>query len=197
MPSFIATAVQSALLKSSANLLVQIITQWREKESQLAVDWQRVIEFAIFGLIQAQLNWWWQQFLEDILPTRTAASNSKEGQKTAAGEHDSHPTTAKSRQRPINKSNVVLKLVLDQTLGLLIMNTAFVVCTTAARLRSVTLISEAIQEKTLGVIFAAWKIWPLVSVGNFLWVPVESRVLVSSVVGFGWNMFLAFKTATS
>lgn len=171
-------AAQSALLKSSANIVAQLAAGWHDS-SPRPLDWQRVLEFAIFGLIQAQLNCWWQQFLEDAFPTRPT---------------DKAPTTTSSQVAPgVNWRNVACKLLLDQTLGLFIMNTAFLVCTNAVHLQSATLVLQAVREKIFGVIRAAWKLWPWVSIANFLWVPVEKRVLVASCVGFGWNIFLAFE----
>lgn len=40
---------------------------------------------------------------------------------------------------------------------------------------------------------AGYKLWPLVSLLNFTVVPVERRVVVASVVGLGWGVYLALK----
>ena len=42
---------------------------------------------------------------------------------------------------------------------------------------------------------AGYKLWPLVSILNFSVVPVERRVVVGSLVGLGWGVFLALRTA--
>ena len=41
----------------------------------------------------------------------------------------------------------------------------------------------------------AYKLWPFVSIGNFLLVPPSQRVVVGSAVGLFWNVFLVLKTA--
>lgn len=38
---------------------------------------------------------------------------------------------------------------------------------------------------------AGWKLWPLVSLVNFTMVPVEKRVVVGSLVGVGWGVYLS------
>ena len=39
--------------------------------------------------------------------------------------------------------------------------------------------------------FAGWRIWPLVGLVNFTFVPVDRRIIVSTSVGLCWNVFLA------
>ncbi|KAH7354230.1 hypothetical protein B0T11DRAFT_357557 [Plectosphaerella cucumerina] len=175
--------VQSAALKSLANIVAQLAARWHDPVPQ-PLDWQRLVEFAIFGLIQAQLNTHWQRFLEDLFPTRSPQLN-----KTVDKKSNLPPSSSSTSS--ISWPNVIGKLLLDQTVGLFIMNTVFLVCVNAVRLQSVTLIYEAVLDRIFGVIRAAWKLWPWVSLVNFLCVPVEKRVLVASCVGFGWNMYLA------
>lgn len=165
MPVQTKVILQSALLKSAANLTAQAASS-----SLSAIDWQSVAEFAIFGLVQAHLNCHWQRFLEDAFPTFSP-----------------------SRATPSRTAwhNVLLKLALDQTVGLFLMNSVFLVCTNAVRLSSPSLALEEVNRRIWPLIRSAWKIWPACALVNFLWVPVESRVLVASCVGFGWNVFLA------
>lgn len=176
------TIVQSALLKVGANLTAQVAARWTQDGlSSLDPDWQRVAEFAVFGVIQAHMNYYWQHALEDAFPTRDQSTK-----------RDGHGNKSSVHNGGIKWLNVISKLILDQTVGLFIMNTAFLVCMNAARLQDANLVLQVVRADIIRIIRAAWKIWPFVSVINFLWVPVESRVLVASCVGFGWNMFLAY-----
>lgn len=158
--------LQSALLKSAANLTAQAANS-----KLTAIDWQSVAEFAIFGLIQAHLNCHWQRFLENTFPTLSPRAPDKT------------PRTA--------WHNVLFKLAIDQTAGLFLMNTVFLVCTSAVRLSNTSQVVAEVNRRIWPLIRNAWKIWPACALVNFLWVPVESRVLVASCVGFGWNVFLA------
>lgn len=42
---------------------------------------------------------------------------------------------------------------------------------------------------------AGYKLWPLVSLLKFTFVPVEQRTVVGSLVGLGWGVFLALRAA--
>ncbi|SPO07387.1 related to glomerulosclerosis protein Mpv17 [Cephalotrichum gorgonifer] len=187
MTTILKTVIQSACLKTAANLTAQLAARWQTSSPYSSIDWQRVFEFTIFGLIQAWLNCGWQQLLEDAFPTRPNISSQQ------AKKNDKPAGSVNNLQGgKINWLNVLCKLVLDQTLGLFVMNTTFLICTNALRLRSASLVLQVVREKIWIVIRAAWKLWPWVSICNFLWVPAEQRVLVASCVGFGWNIFLTF-----
>ncbi|KNG83832.1 peroxisomal membrane protein 2, pxmp2 [Aspergillus nomiae NRRL 13137] len=175
MARYTKAIVQSAILKSAANLTAQLFRYSTNPTAQ-PLDWKAVVEFAIFGLIQAQVNCHWQEFLEDVFPSYSAADK----------------TTA--LQETIQWRNIVYKIILDQTIGLFIMNTIFLVCTNFTRLTSASVLLAEVNRKVWPLIVNAWKVWPACSLCNFLWVPVESRVFVASCVGFGWNIFLAFFT---
>ena len=177
MPSTFTAAGQSAILKAAANLTAQLAARYKYDNSQ-PLDWQSIVEFAIFGLIQAQINLLWQQFLEDSFPTRKHSKSA------------SRP----KQESGINWLHVFTKLILDQTLGQFIMNTTFLVCTNIARVDKGSQIVEVVQQKIWRIIQTGWRIWPVVSLCNFLWVPVEYRVVVASCVGFGWNIFLTLIT---
>jgi protein Mpv17 len=43
---------------------------------------------------------------------------------------------------------------------------------------------------------AGWKLWPAVSILNFTVVPVQHRILVGSVVGLFWGIFLSLMTVS-
>lgn len=42
---------------------------------------------------------------------------------------------------------------------------------------------------------AGAKLWPLVSLGNFLFVPVDKRVVVAGVFGVAWGVWLSLVAA--
>ena len=43
---------------------------------------------------------------------------------------------------------------------------------------------------------AGYKLWPAVSLLNYTVVPMENRVVVGSLVGLGWGIYLAMRSAT-
>ncbi|KAL0931191.1 integral membrane mpv17 pmp22 [Colletotrichum truncatum] len=196
MPSLLATAVQSATLKASANFTAQIVNQHRQAGAP-PLDWRRVAEFATFGFIQGHINYWWQHFLEDRFPnsaTRSAhkASSSTVEKGEAKPEKPEKPVIATKPPGGKNYFNVARKLVIDQTLGLFIMNSAFLIITSILRTGSAAITYQIWSERIFDLIKAAWKLWPLVAFCNFAFVPVGYRALVGMTVGFAWNMFLTF-----
>ncbi|WYZ39930.1 hypothetical protein EsH8_IV_000271 [Colletotrichum jinshuiense] len=185
MPSMLATAVQSSLLKGSANLTAQIVNQHRLAGSGPSLDLRRVFEFATFGFIQGHINYWWQHFLEDQFPNSAKGRGRKGSIVEPKVEKPEKPATK-------NYFNVARKVLVDQTLGLFMMNSAFLIITSALRFGLSPLVYQIWSERIFDLIKAAWKFWPLVAMLNFALVPVGYRALVGMCVGFIWNMFLTF-----
>lgn len=182
MPSHGSVILQSTLLKTAANLTVQGAKIWRHNGSALqCIDWLSVAEFAVCGVIQAEIGWHWHNFLEDAFST-------------------SQPEPPNDYEKQIRRErkeywlHIFIKLMLDQTAGSLMMNTVFIICTTAARVSSLNTLGVELDRRIWPLVLDAWKIWPAASLANFLWVPVDWRVLVSSCVGFAWNIFLSIWT---
>ncbi|KAI1849510.1 hypothetical protein JX265_012761 [Neoarthrinium moseri] len=199
MPSMISTAIQNTFIKAAANLTAQVAVQWGSKEPQ-PLDRQRIFEFAVFGFIGAHIGYVWHHLLEHRFPTH-AALHVGQPPVIAPGEKDKDthvplqppPQTADhgSGATKVSWRNVVAKLVADQTIGLCVMITTFLIITNIARVPHLVDVFDVIREKLFQLVRAGWHLWPIVAVCNFLWVPVRWRVLVSSCVGFIWNIFLS------
>lgn len=43
---------------------------------------------------------------------------------------------------------------------------------------------------------AGYKLWPAVSLMQHTLIPAEQRTLVGSLVGLGWNVYLAMRAST-
>lgn len=41
----------------------------------------------------------------------------------------------------------------------------------------------------------SWKVWPLVAIFNFILVPVERRIILNSVIGLFWGIYLSLVAA--
>ncbi|OLN85660.1 PXMP2/4 family protein 3-like protein 3 [Colletotrichum chlorophyti] len=196
MPSLLATAVQSSLLKGTANFTAQLVNQHRLAggggagggPSPQPLDWRRVAEFATFGFIQGHINYWWQHFLEDRFPNAARGRPRKGSIVEPKVEKPEKPEGPASK----NYFNVARKVLVDQTVGLFMMNSAFLIITSALRFGLSPLVYQIWSERIFDLIKAAWKLWPLVALCNFTFVPVGYRALVGMCVGFAWNMFLTF-----
>ncbi|KAK7927508.1 hypothetical protein PG985_004506 [Apiospora marii] len=216
MPSMLATALQNTCIKAAANLTAQLAARWHAEGTPEPLDKQRILEFAFFGFIGALIGYEWHHALERHFPTRTrtfkqrrpaaAGDNLEKGrdpeEKPAVPESSggnggggSGGGSSSSGDLRINYRNVAAKLVLDQTISLSLMITLFLIVTNILRLPTLALVFGVVRRKLWGLLRAGWTIWPAVGLVNFIWVPVRSRVLVASCVGFGWNIFLSVMAA--
>jgi len=50
-------------------------------------------------------------------------------------------------------------------------------------------------KNTYPMMSAGWKLWPIVSLFNFTVVPAQKRVLVGSIVGLFWGIYLSLLTS--
>lgn len=207
-------ACQAMALKVSANLVVQFVRRWNAPDHESSMDWQQVIEFAFYGALGSQIGNVVQFVLEDWFPTGNASqtggdvlpdimSNPKALDEKGNDEAlvpGGGTTTGwrwRRRRKCLNISpdiiwrNILAKLLLDQTIGLLISGSTFLICTNIARVPHPLLVLAVVRARLWPLIKAGWHIWPLVAICNFLWVPLRSRVLVAVCVGFGWSIFLS------
>jgi hypothetical protein len=193
-------ALQATAIKVSANLVTQLIIHIRTPGVS-TFDLQQVVEFAIYGCLGSQIGNIIQFVLEDCFPTGHAIraneilpqvqADAKQVEEKKDDDNPGKPKRWYNISPDLIWRNVLAKLILDQTIGLAISGSVFLICTNIARVAHPVLVTEVIRNRLWPLIKAGWHIWPLVAICNFLWVPVRSRVLVAVCVGFGWSIFLS------
>ncbi|KAF2018184.1 putative peroxisomal membrane protein 2, pxmp2 [Aaosphaeria arxii CBS 175.79] len=182
------TCIASVVLKTTANLVIQLVNQKGETHLP-SIDTFRLFQFALFGLLSAPVNSFWQQLLERSFPTRkTPQTNDADAR---ASKDTGKALPGPQSHADIEWVNVFTKLALDQLIGLFVMNTIFLSCMNIGNWYDPPLVIHDIQQKVFSITKAGWKIWPMVALTNFIFVPTDMRVIVASCVGFGWNMFLS------
>ncbi|KAL4904001.1 hypothetical protein BDW74DRAFT_179091 [Aspergillus multicolor] len=190
MPTHGSVILQSTLLKTAANLAAQVTELWSPHHlTTKEIDWQSVVEFAVCGVLQAEIGWHWQNFLEEILPTydvksKVTTRDDKMDDHDHEQEHDfeneKHYHSQREKQsRPTYWFNIAVKLFMDQTVGSYAMNMIFLLCTMVARVPSLDVLIAQLSAGIWPLILNAWKVWPACALVNFLWVPVDWRVLVA------------------
>jgi protein Mpv17 len=214
MPSMLSTAIHNTFIKAGANLTAQLVVQWSSQDPQ-PLDRQRILEFAIFGFIGAHIGYIWHLLLERQFPTHIVPGPPGGLPVLAPGEKDKDVTaislpplpaaavptdptigggpasSASTSTTRVSWRNVVAKLVADQTVGLCVMISVFLIITNVARVPHFSDVFVVVHDKLWRLLRAGWNLWPIVAMCNFLWVPVRWRVIVSSCVGFLWNIFLS------
>lgn len=191
MQSVVSVTGQSALLKATANFVVQVMSNW-DSATPKPVDWTCVAEFTVFGIVSTPLASMWLQILENNFPSRRKPVLKNFDAKQANGESENLENRGeKESQSDLIWINIFWKLLLDQTIGRFVINTTFLICCYGARVGNSYLLMQEIQRRSWSLFAASWKIWPWVAMVNFIWIPMSWRVLVASFVGFGWNIFLS------
>jgi hypothetical protein len=50
---------------------------------------------------------------------------------------------------------------------------------------------DEVREKFGPLMWDGYKLWPAFAVVSFVWIPVERRVLLGSLVGVAWGIYLS------
>ncbi|KAK9326694.1 hypothetical protein V1520DRAFT_350751 [Lipomyces starkeyi] len=200
-PSLISATIQSALLKATSNFSAQILSQWNaDDSSDKTIDMQRVALFAAFGIVSSPMISWWQQILEGAFPTyereknssKTVHASEEKIRSDTINNTNNNKVSNSGSRKTINWHNVAIKLILDQTIGQIVVNTTFIIITRYPQYESAMTLLLSLPSNLLTILLASWRLWPWVALMNFIFVPTAWRVLVTSLVGFGWNIFLSF-----
>lgn len=207
MGPYLSTAIRALFLKAAANLTAQLAARWHSSDPlPQPIDKQRVVEFALYGFIQAQLGFFWHIFLERLFPSRRPVPNpalvppkekaheDEESRLSTEGTSVNLIEVLKSSRIGVIWWNIAAKLILDQTIGMFCFLSFFLAWTNFFRVEHISEIPDIWRAKIFTIIYASWMIWPWVMVLNFVLVPVEKRQLVSVCVGFCWNIILSLLT---
>ncbi|KAL4731587.1 hypothetical protein ACLX1H_000560 [Fusarium chlamydosporum] len=187
-------ALQATAIKVSANLVTQLIIHLRAPGGHSPFDEQQVIEFAIYGFVGSQVGNVIQFVLEDCFPTGHAMrvnevlpqvqGDTKQVEEKKDDDIKGKKKTWLNISPDLIWRNVVAKLILDQTIGLAISGSVFLICTNIARVSHPSMVLDVISDRLWPLIKAGWHIWPLVAICNFLWVPRRSWVGCSRCKSF-------------
>ncbi|KAL9614561.1 MAG: hypothetical protein Q9167_000930 [Letrouitia subvulpina] len=150
-----------------------------------------VLALFVFSILSTPPNYLWQQYIEKKLPGYT--NEKVESDRNSLGSTPGGKGITKKRR--LHVKNTLVKVGLDQTIGALVNTIAYLGGLQLLRGVPPSLCWQAVKEQTWPLMIAGYKVWPLVSLLNFTVVPVEKRVVVGSLVGLGWGVFLALKAA--
>lgn len=91
--------------------------------------------------------------------------------------------------------NRVYKILMDQTVYLFIKCNVYIVAVNLLGGQSWEYSYDMAKDKIKGIMFAAWKFWPLVHCITYGAIPARHRILWVNCVDLFWNAILASKTA--
>jgi protein Mpv17 len=145
-----------------------------------------IVHFVLFTIFSCPPNFLWQEYLEEQFPGYTAGIDG---------------------QQKLHKTNTAKKFTLDQTLGAAVNTLLFIAVIGAFQGKDGKAIVRDCQRVCLNtrrvecsangrqnfwpIAKSGLKLWPLVSLLNFTIVPVHRRVVVGSLVGLFWGIYLS------
>jgi protein Mpv17 len=142
-----------------------------------------------------------QSFLESSFPSTylvpstsaiSAAASSNEK------ELDREQKSDEILEAKLSIPNTIIKFTLDQTIGAAVNTLLFSLVFAGFRGADMAQATQIAKQDFWGLMSAGWKLWPLVSAINFTLVKsVQTRNLVGSLAGMGWNVYLSLVAGES
>lgn len=177
--------------------------------------------FIVLTLLTAPPNYKWQQLLEQSFPayapsTDPALPLSHREAEKRRNEDASLQGTSRSK---LNIKNTLTKWFIDcMTAGALMNTVVFIVLMGLMKGQPVGQIYQNVRtvsgssgssssdcedvgeitnllQQTVPIIFAGYKVWPIVSIVCFSFVPVEKRIVFFSAVGLLWGIYMSLVAA--
>ncbi|MCJ1455738.1 hypothetical protein MMC28_006094 [Mycoblastus sanguinarius] len=143
-----------------------------------------ILPLVLYTIISTPPNYLWQQYMERIWPGYTTRKmRVDDGGKGVEVE------------KKLNLMNTLAKSGLDQTVGAVVNVACYIGGTRLLRGLPLAECLEAVREQMWPVMKAGYKLWPAVSLIQHVFIPVEKKIVVGSVVGLGWGVYLALFAA--
>ncbi|KAL2007370.1 hypothetical protein VTN00DRAFT_8808 [Thermoascus crustaceus] len=188
-PPIVKATLQAALINAGSNVLAQGIKAYRDQRP-FELDVQTLLQFTTCAVIISPLTFLWLENLEATFPG-FSDTKSKPKPKTEK-EDESDEKKEKDEEKPrLNVRNTALKVVIDQTIGAAWNTVLFLTTMGILRGQDYDTVVEAIQKDFWPIMIAGFKMWPFVSILCFTVVPANRRLLVSSLFGVLWAIYLS------
>ncbi|KAG0126872.1 hypothetical protein HOY82DRAFT_491309 [Tuber indicum] len=186
MSAIINASIHAALLSAFSNLLAQSLQAYK-LNIPLSFDFAPAYQFALYALLSTPPNFVWQEWLEAAFPANIPISTNR-----GVVERKNRNLVAQTR---MSKSNTLRKFLLDQFLGGPVNNALFLAAMAGFRGLSMESVVQYVRAEFIPLSLASYKLWPLVSMIAFVFVPVERRLLFGGLVALGWNIYLSLLMA--
>lgn len=97
----------------------------------------------------------------------------------------------------LNKTNVLIKFLLDQTIGAVVNTLMFLAymgyinAQGKPGVNAMDVVTSDCVNKLWPMMKDGYKFWPAISLISFLWVPVDKRIVFGCSVGVVWGIYLS------
>lgn len=152
--------------KTIINVVIYLLGDWLsqtvfQKKNVLEFDAIRTLRNGFIGLCFGPLVVYYYQFSDHILPLDGGMGNR------------------------------VGKILMDQTLYLSVKCSLYIMAVGVLQGDSVSDAAQNVKAKIKGIVFTAWKFWPLVHCITYSVIPAQHRILWVNLVDLVWNAILA------
>ncbi|KAK9463306.1 uncharacterized protein V1516DRAFT_667411 [Lipomyces oligophaga] len=197
--SYLSSTRQAFILKGLGNLIGQWVISYREGPPYGALDSAAVAAFALWAIFHTPIFMTWTAVLDNLWPT-LVKSKTTSAVLTKKEEEDKEkikqPSTRKSNQtEELSQSNIMIKVILTESLFSAVMNAIFIGFICYLKTGDMDLVKLRIREDLPEIQMSSMKLWPLVTFVCLVYVPVDKRVLVRSLVGVLWTVYLSLESA--
>ncbi|KAJ4511545.1 hypothetical protein HRR83_004417 [Exophiala dermatitidis] len=177
--SFRTVTVQGATIAAVSNILAQGITVY-QKRSLSSLDPAAFLQFVVLAIISTPPNYKWQLFLERKFPSTYKKDVSRSQEKKDG-----------DTKEQLSVRNTIAKFVLDQTVGAILNTIFFIAMINLLRGAGWSRALTAVEKDFWPMFITGFKFWPLVSLANLIFVPVEQRMLVGGLAGLVWGIYVS------
>ncbi|EGR52076.1 uncharacterized protein TRIREDRAFT_55062 [Trichoderma reesei QM6a] len=182
-----AATVQATVLNALSGVFAQAILAYRRGTTD-GIDLSSILRFIVYTVLTTPPNYRWQEFLERMFPTTTEPKHHK------SLDDDSNQPSSNAVTGPggkLNIANTAAKFILDQALGAPINTLLFICLMGQLSSQSYNHIVSSVISDFRPMLFAGYRVWPVVCLLNLVVVPFDHRQLVGSIAGLGWGVFLS------
>lgn len=188
MDSRVTTAtVQATVLNALSGVFAQGILAYR-KGAVDEIDFSSILRFIVYTVLTTPPNYRWQEFLEQTFPTTTELKEDVQSLKDKPSPSPSQDAVAGGK---LNVANTAAKFFLDQGLGAPVNTLLFICLMGQMNLQGYDSILSSVVSDFWPMLFAGYRVWPIVCLLNLVVVPFDYRQLVGSIAGLGWGVFLS------
>ncbi|KAL6892265.1 hypothetical protein GGI43DRAFT_386762 [Trichoderma evansii] len=154
------------------------------------IDFSSILRFIVYTVLTTPPNYRWQEFLEQTFPTTT---EPKEENKSLKDKPTPSPSQDAVTGGKLNIANTAAKFFLDQGLGAPVNTLLFICLMGQMNLQGYDGILSSVVSDFWPMLFAGYRVWPIVCLLNLVVVPFDYRQLVGSIAGLGWGVFLSLR----
>ncbi|KAI5477126.1 hypothetical protein MNV49_006854 [Pseudohyphozyma bogoriensis] len=162
-------------------------------------NYARTLRFLIFGMYIAPLATRWNAYLERHFPLRPLvqpAPTEPIPLESVTIDSDTPvfaPEVTAPALPPIDKLVLARRLAWDQLFMAPISFIVFLASMAVMEGKPFTTWYR-IENYLIPILLTNYKVWPIIQVAQFLWIPLKYRVALSGVLNVIWNIYLSWQT---